>query len=47
METPEIAVARPNDRRVAWQLYLPGIKVRALNSGTVQIATEDGDWRDA
>jgi hypothetical protein len=48
MSNPSIAVARPNDRRVEWQVYLGGtIKVRQLNSGEVQIATGDGDWRAA
>jgi hypothetical protein len=44
---PEIAVARPKDARVAWQVYLDGaIKVRRLNSGVVEIATGDADWKE-
>lgn len=46
--SPTIAVARPNDKRVAWQVYLDGaIKVRRLNSGIIEVATDDGDWRAA
>lgn len=48
MEGPVIAWAKPSDVRVAWQFYVDGaIKVRQLNSGIVQVATGDQDWRDA
>jgi hypothetical protein len=47
-EKPVIAWAKPADVRVAWQAYVNGvIKVRQLNSGVVQVATGDQDWRDA
>lgn len=46
--TPTIAQANPRDKRVAWQVYLAGkIAVRELNSGIVQIKTDDGEWEDA
>lgn len=47
-DTPTIAWARPSDARVTWQFYADGlIKVRQLNSGVVQVATDDEEWRDA
>lgn len=46
---PEISFARPNDKRVEWQVYVGGVvKLRKLNSGVVEIATLDSDeWREA
>lgn len=43
--TPTIAAARPQDSRIAWQLYLSDkIAVRERTSGIVEIKTGDGDW---
>lgn len=47
-DTPTIAWAKPNDRRVAWQAYVGDkIKIRELNDGTVQYATGESEWEDA
>lgn len=46
-EAPVVAVARPNDKRVDWQVYIDGaVKVRRLNSGIIEVAgLEDEEWR--
>lgn len=44
----EVNIARPDDSRVDWQVYIDGaIKVRQLNSGVVEYAVDDGDWTEA
>lgn len=41
----DIAVARPGDARVDWQVYIDGaVKVRRLNSGVVEVAVRDEEW---
>jgi hypothetical protein len=47
MSNPTVAVARPSDVRVEWQVYVGGvIKVRQLTDGTVQVAgLDDDDWK--
>jgi hypothetical protein len=46
MSAPAVAVARPNDTNVQWQVYVGGVvKVRQLVDGTVQVAgLDDDDW---
>ena len=44
----EVNIARPDDSRVDWQVYIAdAIKVRQLNSGVVEYAVDDGDWTEA
>lgn len=44
----EVNIARPDDSRVDWQVYIDGaIKVRQLNSGVVESAVDDGEWTQA
>lgn len=44
---PTIVWAKPRPEEV-WRAYIAQkIKVRELNSGQIQIATNDEDWRDA
>ena len=47
MSNPTIAVARPQNNQVEWQVYVGGvIKVRQLVDGTVQVAgIDDDDWK--
>lgn len=44
---PTAAWATPKAHE-AWRVYLDGaIKVRKLNSGVIQVATGDDEWKDA
>ena len=42
---PVIRFAKPRPEEV-WRAYINGkIKIRELNSGLMQVAVDDGDWK--
>ncbi len=44
---PEVVYAKPRPGEV-WRVYIGGkVKVRELNSGTIEVATGDRDWSEA
>lgn len=46
-DTPVVAWATPDDRRVVWQAYIDeAVKVRRLASGIVEVAVRDEDWQE-